>query len=283
MKVVLFCGGLGTRLQEYSGTIPKPMVEIGYRPIMWHLMRYYAHYGHKEFILCLGYRGDVIKQYFLNYNECISNDFQMRDGGRELTLWNHDIDEWTITFVDTGQNANIGERLMAVRPFLNDDEVFMANYTDGLSDLHLPSYLEYFQQQDRTACFLSVKPSLSFHVVDVGEDGNVNYIQDVADSGLLINGGFFVFRQDIFDYMQEGEELVIRPFQRLIADRQLATYRYDGFWASMDTFKEKKMLDDMYEKGETPWAVWRAEVAENPRGPLIVSRWDSVNGAIATG
>ena len=134
VKVVLFCGGLGTRLKEYSETIPKPLVTIGYRPIMWHLMRYYAHFGHKDFILCLGYRGDQIKEYFLDYNECISNDFVMRKGGREIELLRSDIDDWRITFVDTGQQANIGQRLLAVRDFVEDD-IFLANYSDGLTDL----------------------------------------------------------------------------------------------------------------------------------------------------
>jgi glucose-1-phosphate cytidylyltransferase len=137
MKVVLFCGGLGTRMQEYSDTIPKPMVEIGYRPLMWHLMRYYAYYGHKEFILCLGYKGDVIKRYFLEYEECLSNDFVLSRGGKQVLLYNNDIEDWTITFVDTGMNANIGQRLVAVKEYLEDEDVFLANYADGLTDLDL--------------------------------------------------------------------------------------------------------------------------------------------------
>ena len=161
MKVVLFCGGLGTRLREYSETVPKPMVEIGYRPIMWHLMRYYAHFGCKDFILCLGYRGDMIKNYFLNYNECISNDFVLTDGGKQVRLYNNDIEDWTISFVNTGMNSNIGQRLMAVRHLLIDEDIFMANYADGLSDLNLSDYLSYFQAQGKTASFLSVRPSQS--------------------------------------------------------------------------------------------------------------------------
>src|SRR5512146_139708 len=140
MKVVLFCGGLGTRLKEHSDTIPKPMVELGYRPLMWHLMRYYAHYGHKEFILCLGYRGDIIKKYFLNYDECLSNDFVLTNGGRRVQLYNNDIEDWTISFVDTGLDANIGQRLLRAREYIGDDEVFMANYSDGLTNLDLNVY-----------------------------------------------------------------------------------------------------------------------------------------------
>jgi glucose-1-phosphate cytidylyltransferase len=256
MKVVLFCGGLGTRLKEYSETIPKPMVDIGYRPIMWHLMRYYAHYGHKDFILCLGYRGDVIKNYFLNYNECYSNNFTLSNGGKDIRLHNKDMEGWTITFVDTGLNANIGMRLRAVQPYLEGEEEFMANYTDGLADLCLPAYVDNFHKLNKTASFLCVLPSQSFHVVKLEEDGLVSRISPVSDSEMWINGGFFIFRQEIFDYLRPGEELVREPFYRLIHERELIAYRHHGFWACMDTLKEKKMFDEMYERGETPWAVW---------------------------
>lgn len=256
MKVVLFCGGMGTRLKEYSGTIPKPMVDIGYRPLMWHLMKYYAHYGHTDFILCLGYKGDYIKNYFLNYDECISNNFVMSNGGREIRLYNSDIEDWTITFVDTGLQGNIGRRLKAVEPYLEGEEVFMANYTDGLSDLPLPPYLDNFYESNKVASLLTVKPSASFHVVKMGEGGSVSSIEPVQKSDLWINAGFFVFKKEIFNYMREGEELVLEPFARLIAENQLLAYRYEGFWAGMDTFKEKQMFDDMYNSGNMPWAVW---------------------------
>ncbi len=261
MKVVLFCGGLGTRLKEFSETIPKPMVDIGYRPIMWHLMRYYAHFGHKEFILCLGYRGDVIKNYFLNYNECLSNDFVMQQGGKSVQLYNHDIEDWSITFVDTGVNANIGQRLNAVRGYLGDDEYFLANYTDGLADLDLNSYIDNFCQTGKTASFLAVQPSQSFHVVNIDDRGEVININPVHNMDLWINGGFFAFKRDIFDYMRPGEELVIEPFRRLIDAKQLMAHKHEGFWACMDTLKEKKLFDDMYASGQMPWAVW-----ENPGG-----------------
>lgn len=256
MKVVLFCGGLGTRLREYSETIPKPMVEIGYRPLIWYLMKYYAHYGHKDFILCLGYKGDYIKNYFLNYDECLSNDFVFSDGGRQIQLYNSDIRDWTITFVETGLNSNIGQRLKAVEKYLDEDEVFLANYSDGLTDLPLPEYLDQFCKRDKLASFLAVQPSQSFHVVKLGEENVVASIQPVAKSELLINGGFFIFRKEIFKFMHEGEELVLEPFQRLIKDGQLLAYPYKGFWACMDTFKEKQMFDELYQSGKMPWAVW---------------------------
>jgi glucose-1-phosphate cytidylyltransferase len=264
MKVVLFCGGLGTRLKEFSETIPKPMVEIGYRPLMWHLMRYYAHFGHKDFILCLGYRGDYIKKYFLNYDEWLSNDFVMKKGGQNVQLRNNDIEDWTISFIDTGLHTNIGQRLLAVKEYLDGDDVFMANYTDGLTDLDLNDYMKYFNQQNKIASFLSVKPSLSFHVVSSSEDGVVSTFEPVNNTDLRINGGFFVFKKEIFDYIEEGEELVHEPFKRLIAGNQLLAYQHKGFWASIDTLKEKKMFDDMYATGDTPWAVWDA-VPRNSR------------------
>lgn len=263
MKVVLFCGGLGTRLREYSETIPKPMAEIGFRPIIWHLMKYYAHYGHRDFILCLGYRGDYIKRYFLDYDECLSNDFVLSQGGRKVQLFNSDISDWTITFVDTGQNANIGQRLKAVERHLDGDEMFMANYADGLSDLNLDDYLAYFRRQDKTAAFLSVRPSQSFHRVAYDDDGVVQDISPIDDGDFWINGGYFIFRREIFDYMRTGEELVVEPFKRLIAYRQLVTYRNPGFWACMDTFKEKKMFDDMYASGQMPWVVWTGRGTQN--------------------
>jgi glucose-1-phosphate cytidylyltransferase len=258
MKVVLFCGGLGTRLREYSETIPKPMVEIGYRPIIWYLMKYYASYGHKDFILCLGYKGDYIKNYFLNYDECISNDFVLSNGGRDVKLLNSDIEDWTITFADTGLNSNIGQRLKAVEKCLEGETTFMANYSDALTDLYLPDYLDFFKKQDKVASFLSVRLSQSLHVVSIGKESQVTGIQPIRQSGLWANGGFFIFNREIFDYIHEGEELVQEPFCRLIDKNQLVTYPYEGFWACMDTFKEKQMFDDLYTAGNTPWAVWKS-------------------------
>jgi glucose-1-phosphate cytidylyltransferase len=258
MKVVLFCGGLGTRLREHSETIPKPMVNIGYRPIIWHLMKYYAHFGHTEFILCLGYRGDLIKKYFVEYDEWISNDFQLSESGKSINLHHRDIAEWKITFVDTGLHSNIGQRLLGVRRYLEEDAVFLANYSDGLSDLPLDDCLEHFHRQDKIASFVSVHPSQSFHTVSLGADGLVQDIQHVGAADLWINGGFFTFRRELFDYIKVGEELVEEPFQRLIRLQQLTAYRYAGFWACMDTLKDKRAFDEMNDRGDTPWQVWRS-------------------------
>ncbi len=257
MKVVLFCGGLGMRLRDFSETIPKPMVPVGYRPILWHVMRYYAHYGHKDFVLCLGYKADVIKQYFLNYDETISNDFVLSGGGKKVDLLASDIHDWKITFVDTGLNSNIGMRLKAVQPFLKDEEMFLANYSDGVSDLPLPAMIDFFRQRDAVACFAGVAPTQSFHLVAVEDGGRVSSIRHVKDVGMRVNGGFFVFRREIFEWVRPGEELVQEPFQRLAGAGKLLSYAHDGFWACMDTFKDKQLLEDMYTRGQVPWEVWK--------------------------
>jgi glucose-1-phosphate cytidylyltransferase len=257
MKVVLFCGGLGTRLRDASGDKPKPMVKIGYRPVLWHVMRYYAHFGHKDFVLCLGYKADTIKDFFLHYDEWISNDFTLSEGGKKIELESNDIADWKITFVDTGLHANIGQRLMAVRKHVEDEEIFLANYADGLTDLHLPDMIDTFKASDKVASFMAVPPSQSFHLVDVEDDGLVTSIKSVTESDLLINGGYFALRREIFDYMYPGDELVQEPFARLMKERKLLGYRYDRFWV-MDTFKEQQQLTDLCETGCAPWEVWKS-------------------------
>jgi len=257
MKVVLFCGGLGTRLREHSETIPKPLVNIGYRPILWHLMRYYAHFGHKDFILCLGYRGDMIREYFLNYREEMATDFVMTRGGGKIELLGPDIGDWRITFVDTGMHSNLGERLSHVRGLLDGEERFLANYSDGLTNLPLPLQLEHFRRHGAIASFVSVKPRISYHVVTSDQDGRVTAIDDISRTNIRINGGYFIFKKQIFNYMKEKEELVIEPFQRLLKEKQLIGYSYDGFWESMDTFKDRQHLESLYAAGQAPWEIWK--------------------------
>jgi glucose-1-phosphate cytidylyltransferase len=260
MKVVLFCGGLGMRMREHSESIPKPMVTVGYRPILWHLMKYYASYGHKDFVLCLGYQGNVIKSYFMNYEEEMSNDFILERGDetgeRRRTLLGSDVHDWRVTFVDTGLHANIGQRLAAVRNHLEGEDAFLANYADVVTDAPLDEMVEQFESKGATALNLSVKPNYTFHLTTSDDDGWVTHIQDIQTTDMWINGGFFVLRQSIFDVMESGDELVVQPFQRLIGRHELATYRHSGFWAPMDSLKEKAMLDDMYFRGERPWCLW---------------------------
>lgn len=259
MKVVLFCGGLGLRLREYSETVPKPMVPIGVRPVLWHVMRYFAHYGHRDFVLALGYRADVIKDYFLHYDEAVSNDFVLSDGGRSLQLLSSDIDDWRITFADTGHNAVIGQRLLSIRDHIGDDEMFLANYGDTLTDAPLDDLIDDFRRSGRIAAFLCIRPTYSFHLVQLADDNRVTGIEHVQRSDIWINGGYFLLRREIFDYIKPGEDLVDEPFRRLIAEGKLTGYRYDGFWAPMDTLKDKQDLDALYEGGNPPWAVWRRD------------------------
>jgi len=256
MKVVLFCGGLGMRLRERSDRIPKPLAELGDQTLMWHLMKYYAHYGHKDFILCLGYGGVAIKEYFLNYNEHLSNDFTFAKGGKEVKLAKKDIEDWNITFVDTGRNSNLGQRLLRVREYLKGEDTFLANYADGLADLDLAKYVDDFNARGKTACFVSVRVPQTFHIVHADAEGYALKLEDVATSSLRINGGFFVFKQQIFDYMRPGEELVVEPFTRLAEKRELIAVPYDGFWHSMDTFKDQTRLNEMVQKGPAPWQAW---------------------------
>jgi glucose-1-phosphate cytidylyltransferase len=245
------------------------MITIGYRPLLWHLMKYYAHYGHKDFILCLGYRADAVKSYFLGYDECVSNNFILSNGGRDLRLLNSDIQDWRITFVDTGVNASIGERLKAVEPYLEGESEFLANYSDGLTDLRLPEYIEHFRRREKIGGFMAVRPPQSYHVVSI-EGDVVTDVTPINRSGIWINGGFFIFRTELFDYLREGEELVEQPFQRLISEDQLIAYRYDGYWGCMDTFKDKQNLDELYTRGEAPWEVWKQAKAVQRGLPCTV-------------
>jgi glucose-1-phosphate cytidylyltransferase len=260
MKVVLFCGGAGMRLRGYSDDVPKPMVTIGTRPILWHLMKYYAHFGHKDFVICLGYKGNVIKDYFLHYDESVSNDFVWSQGGKTIQYANRDMDDWTITFAETGPNANIGQRLKAIEPYVQGEEIFLANYGDGLSDLPLPAMLDRFRESDATAAMLLVQPTSSFDIVYSGPEGEVNEIRPITRTDIWINGGFFAMRREIFKQIKPGEELVREPFQRLIDKQALLAHKYNGFWQCMDTFKDKQHLEEL-NQGSAPWKVWNRGIS----------------------
>lgn len=259
MKVVLFCGGQGLRMGDQQ-PVPKPMTPIGYRPIIWHLMRYYAHFGHKDFVLCLGYKADLIKGYFLHYDEALSNDFVM-NGATDVQLLSRDIHDWTITFVDTGIHASIGERLRAVRLHLAGEPAFLANYSDGLTDLDLNAYIAHFLSTGATASFLSTRLPQSFHVADIDDDEKVTAINPVNETPTWVNAGFFVFREAIWDHLRPGEDLVEKPFGRLIDREELIAHRYEGFWRPMDTFKDRQILEELHARGDAPWQVWRSVAA----------------------
>ena len=256
MKVVLFCGGAGMRIRDYDQSIPKPMVPVGPRPILWHVMKYYAHFGHTDFILCLGWKGQVIKDFFLSYNEAASNDFVLERGG-EVRLLASDTHDWRVTFVDTGLQANVGQQLAAVKPHLEDDETFLVNYSDGLTDCPLPDLIDYFHRQQSIVTCLAVRPNQSFHLVDVDAAGQAQRFTAISQADLWMNGGFYCMSREVFDHLSPKADLVTKPFDQLMARGLLSAYRYEGFWACMDTFKEKQLLDDRITAGDAPWEVWR--------------------------
>jgi glucose-1-phosphate cytidylyltransferase len=271
VKVVIFCGGLGLRLRDASELVPKPLIPVGDQPILLHLMKYYAHHGHTDFILCLGYKAHAFKHYFLNYNEALQNDFILHEGGKRVELLNQDIDDWEITFVDTGRTTNIGGRLRAVREHLGEDDYFLANYGDQLTDAPLPEMIDEVVSAGKVGGLLCVKPTYSTHVLRIDGDQHVTGISPMDDGSLLINGGFFTFRKDIFDYIRPGEELVAEPFARLMAQRQLVAFHHEGFWAPMDTLKDKQNLDALAETPQPPWAVWLGDEGRRHHPVSLVS------------
>jgi glucose-1-phosphate cytidylyltransferase len=265
MKVVLFCGGLGTRIRDYSENIPKPMIPVGQQPILWHIMNYYAEFGHQDFVLCLGHKANIIKEFFLDhrphmYADCIVHGDQVEVIGPERPA--HD---WRVAMIDTGVWRNIGGRLWAVRDYVKDEDVFLANYSDGLTDVDLDDMIAKFKASGAVAGFLAVHPPVAYHLANLGPDGSVREFITSDRSEVWINGGYFIMTPKIFDYMNEGEELVVEPFQRLIAENKLMAYRYNGFWRSMDTLRDRQVLEDMVERGEMPWRV-RADATVKPRG-----------------
>jgi glucose-1-phosphate cytidylyltransferase len=200
-------------------------------------MRYYAHFGHKEFLLCLGYRGDMIREFFLHDRE--------------------PHPDWKIHFIESGQDATIAERLRAAESYVRDEELFLANYSDGLTDLPLAAYLEEFRARDAVAGFVAVRNPHSFHIVSVDTTGAVTALTRAEDADVWINGGFFVFRPTIFDYIESGDELVEQPFRRLMHAGRLYSHKYHGFWAALDTFKDKVNLERRHDRGDSPWEVWK--------------------------
>ncbi|AFU01516.1 MULTISPECIES: sugar phosphate nucleotidyltransferase [Nocardia] len=255
MKVVLFCGGYGMRMRDGTDDmIPKPMQLVGPRPLLWHVMRYYAHYGHTEFILCLGYGAQHIKNFFLTYQESVSNDFVIRDGRVEML--SSDISDWQITFVDTGLESAIGERLRRVREYLGDDERFLANYADVLTDAPLDEMVAKFTASGAAASMMVVPPQSSFHCVDMKPTGEVKEIMPVSRMPLWENGGYFVLSQEIFDLLPPGGDLVADACATLAGQGRLFGYQHLGFWKPADTFKERAELDQGYRSGSRPWMVW---------------------------
>ncbi|MES1156695.1 MAG: sugar phosphate nucleotidyltransferase [Alphaproteobacteria bacterium] len=266
MKVVLFCGGMGTRIREYSEAVPKPMIPIGAQPILWHIMDYYSRHGHNDFVLCLGYKANTIKEFFLNHKPQAFSDLIVSEYGAKVETLGQAREDWRVTLIDTGVWRNIGERLWAVRDQVKDEEMFFANYSDGLSDVPLDEMIETFKQSGKVACFLAVHPMLTFHLAQIDEAGRVRDIVPSDNADMWINGGFFIFKPEIYDYMREGEELVLEPFKRLIEADQLLAYKYEGFWRAMDTLRDRQVLEEMIEQGRMPWRVRDQTRALRPHG-----------------
>lgn len=254
--VVILCGGQGTRMREETEFKPKALVEIGGRPILWHLMRIYSHYGYYRFVLCLGYRGSMIKDYFLNY-PAMQNDFTLRLRSGVQQIWNHtdNIEDWEITFVDTGADTNTGGRIYRVRHLIQE-EFFLANYCDGLSDVDLDRLVEFHNAKGKVATVTGFHPHSRYGIVKVDGDGIVKYWQEKPLMNDLTSGGFFVFKRRIFDYLDDDCVLEQRPLQRLAADGELALWPHEGYWQCMDTFKEAQALDRVWQSGRAPWKIW---------------------------
>ncbi len=257
MKVVLFCGGYGMRMREGQSGVPKPMTTVGPRPLIWHVMRYYAHFGHTEFILCLGYGAEHIKDYFLSYAETASNDFVLTGGA--VRLLRTDIKDWTITFVHTGVSSPIGERLRRVRAHVEDEEMFLANYADVLTDLPLNDMIDTFKASDAVGSLVAVQPQAAFHCVEVGADDRISAIRTMQELPVWENGGYFALRPEIFDFLPENGDLIADACMPLATQGRMLAYRHRGFWHPADTVKERTALEAMYLSGRSPWMLWENE------------------------
>jgi glucose-1-phosphate cytidylyltransferase len=256
LKVVLFCGGLGLRMREGAGTAPKPMAMIGDHPLLWHVMRYYAHFGHTDFILCLGYGANVVKDYFLTYDETRSNDFRLTGADRTPALLSTDVSKWTITFVHTGQAASVGDRLLRVREHLESEEVFLANYADTLTDADLDAMVADLLASDAAVNLLAVPPASTHHLVELAPNDRVTGVRAMADLRQWENGGYFVMRPDVFAALRPGEDLVPQALGRLAAAGRVLARPHRGFWRAVDTFKDRAELEDLYRRGDCPWMRW---------------------------
>ncbi len=239
------------------------MISVGNYPILWHVMQYYSQHGHHDFILCLGYKANVVKNYFLNYKIAESSDCVISEYGSKVEIIGARPSEWRVTLIDTGIWRNIGARLFAVKRFVENEEIFLANYSDGLTDAPLAEMIDQFKASGKIACFIAIHPPINFHLAEFNEQGVVQRIRSSHQSDIWINGGFFIFRKEIFDYIQDGEELVLEPFNRLIKAGKLMAYKYDGFWRAMDTMRDRQVLEEMAERGETPWSQ-RANGGSHP-------------------
>lgn len=258
MKVVILAGGLGTRLREETEFRPKPMVEIGNRPILWHIMKIYAHYGYKDFVVCLGYKGEVIKEYFLDY-EAMNNDFTVRLGNpNEIEFHsNHGEDGWRVTLADTGDDAMTGARIKRVEKYI-DGEEFMVTYGDGVADIDINKLLAFHRSHGHIATLTGVRPTSRFGELLIKENVVSEFSEKPQSSEGHINGGFFIFKKEFFDYLENDDGCILErtPMKRLAEAGELMVYPHDGFWQCMDTYRDNKYLQEIWQKGDAPWKVW---------------------------
>lgn len=257
MKVVILCGGVGTRMREETEFKPKPLVEIGGRPILWHIMKLYSYFGFKDFVLCLGYKGDMIKEYFMHY-DWIQNDFTLKIGEKKEIHYEGISDErnWGITFADTGLTTNTGGRIKKIEKYIGED-AFLATYGDGVANIDIKKLIEYHNSKKKSATLTGVHPTSRFGVLETESNGLVTGFNEKPNLDGWINGGFFVFEKKIFDYLDENSVLEQKPLSNLARDRQLSVYKHEGFWACMDTFKDAQTLNEIWSRGNVPWKVWQ--------------------------
>jgi glucose-1-phosphate cytidylyltransferase len=255
VKVVLLAGGLGTRLREETEYRPKPMVEIGGQPIIWHIMRNFAHFGCSEFVIATGYRGEVIKDYFLNFR-ARSRDFTVALGSGEVDYHLLDVSDtdWTVTVTDTGKDTMTGGRVKRAARYTEGR--FMVTYGDGLADVDIDQLLAFHESHGRLATVTTTRPSSRFGVLDLDSDGVVERFREKPQADGHVNAGFFVFEPEVLDYLDDDCTLEREPLERLAADRQLVAYEHTGFWQPMDTFREFQMLNEMWDAGDAPWRLW---------------------------
>ena len=257
MKVAILAGGLGSRLSEETSIRPKPMVEIGGLPILWHIMKIYSSYGFNEFIVMCGYKGEVIKDYFLNFHN-MNSDFTIDIASNEIELHKNNIEPWKITICDTGVNTMTGGRIARIKKYVGD-ETFMLTYGDGVADVHIDKLLQFHRDSKKYATLTAVHPVSRFGNIDVAPDGTVAHFQEKPeDATTWINGGFFVCEPEVFDYIPDTPAAVWErePLSRLAAEGQLAAFKHTGFWRPMDMLKDKNDLNAMWAHGNAPWKVW---------------------------
>ena len=261
MKVVILAGGLGTRISEESHLKPKPMIEIGGNPIMWHIMKYYSHFGYNDFIICCGYKGYVIKEYFADYylhRSDITFDFSDEN---KMIIHNNVAEPWKVTIIDTGVTTQTGARIKRVQKYL-DGERFMLTYGDGVSNVDINALVKYHEERGKIATMTAIQPGGRFGVLDIGENNNIKrFTEKAKEDGGWINGGFMVLEPQIFDYLNDDPNLVFEraPLESVANDGQLSAFKHNGFWQCMDTMRDRIILNDMIENNNAPWMVWENE------------------------